>query len=318
MQVDQSSCLGQNEEVVNDMCRCGDSSAISACHNIPDHLLQVGYKFRSGDGRLGGGVGHLDVRLANRAARSLRPMVTAEVTPKICRLVVLIVLVATTLVGCQTAESTASLIGLAARVAGLGEGTPGSLTKTRLDRANPNFGAEMDRLRSYVGTEPVDVVIAGVPPSGDGAVRAFPDSDTSVDIDKRQTTYRQVVITKLDRDVLEIRPSATSSSRLEIPNFQVERITYTQVRVESKSTWWYWIPYGLLIALGLVAAGLILTRVASGSMPTGSGGPPIGCFTVLGIVCLAIAVVAFFSARSEVGTGVKYIYEYVNRVWLFL
>jgi hypothetical protein len=68
MQVDQSSCLGQNEEVVNDMCRCGDSSAISACHNIPDHLLQVGCKFRSGDGRLVGGLGHLDVQQAKRAA----------------------------------------------------------------------------------------------------------------------------------------------------------------------------------------------------------------------------------------------------------
>ena len=229
----------------------------------------------------------------------------------------LAVLAATTLMGCQTAESTASLIGLAARLAGSSEGTPGSSTKTRLVRADPNFGAEMDRLRSYVGTEPVNVVIAGEPPSGDGAIRAFPDPDTSAGIDLRQTTYRQVVITKLDRDVLEIRPSAASSSRLEIPNFQVEQIAYSQVRVESKSTWWYWIPYGLLIALGLMAAGLILTRVASGSMPTGGGGPPIGCFTVLGIFCLAIAVATFFYASSEVGTGVKFIQEYVNRVWLF-
>jgi hypothetical protein len=174
----------------------------------------------------------------------------------------------------------------------------------------------MDRLRSYVGTEPVNVVIAGEPPSGDGAIRAFPDPDTSAGIDLRQTTYRQVVITKLDRDVLEIRPSAASSSRLEIPNFQVEQIAYSQVRVESKSTWWYWIPFGLLISLSLLAGGLVLTRVASGTMPTG-GGPPIGCFTVLGIVCLAIAVATFFFARSEVGTGVKFIQEYVNRVWLF-
>jgi hypothetical protein len=244
-------------------------------------------------------------------------MVTAEVTPKICRIVVLIVLVATALVGCQTAESTAGLIGLAARVTGLGEGTHGSLTKTRLDRANPNFEAEMDRLRSYVGTEPVDVVITGVPPSGDGAIRAFPDPDSSVGIDRRQTTYRQVVITKLDREVLEIRPSATSSSRTEIPNFQVERIAYSQVRQEVKSTWWYWIPYGLLIALSLMVAGVILPRVISGSIRESSGMPPVGCWTMLGILGLLCAVVVFLYANSEVGTGQKIIEEFVNRVWVF-
>jgi hypothetical protein len=68
MQVDLPSCLGQNEEVLNDIYRCGDSSAINAFHQIPDHLLRLGCMFRSANGRLGGGLGHLDVRLASRAA----------------------------------------------------------------------------------------------------------------------------------------------------------------------------------------------------------------------------------------------------------
>ncbi len=230
---------------------------------------------------------------------------------------VLVVIAALTLAGCRTAGDTATLIGLAARAAGSSDGSQGSVRKLTLNRADPSFGSEMDRLRSYVGTDPVDVVIAGVPPVGGDSITAVTDSAGIENVNDHLTTYRQVIITKLDREVLEIRPNAASSSRLEIPNFQIERIRYTGTRLEARTSAWDWVPAILLVPLCLILAGTTLSSVLSGSYQGGNGGPPSGCMVLLGILGLVGAFLLIYFAANKVGTIEDSVVEFVTRVWNF-
>jgi len=213
------------------------------------------------------------------------------------------------------------LVGLAAAaMAGCVRGVLGRLPTpaTRLNRADPKFGQEMDRILSDVGPAPVDVVIAGEPPANADSITGITDTAMSGPVNERLTYYSQVIITRLDREELEIRPSVTSSSKVVIPNFQIQQIKCLKARPDAQSTLWYLIPYVPMIAFLLIGAIVILSSVLSGSYSGGSGAPPVGCMTLLGILSLVGGIAAFMALMTRLSVDQEIVVELVDKVWVFL
>jgi len=190
----------------------------------------------------------------------------------------------------------------------------GPLKRIKVDRSSPNFASDLRKITSAVESKPVDVVIAGVPPTGDGSVIGVSQADTSVDIDLRETTYRKVFITQLTPEILEIRSSDQQSGKLVIPNFQVKQIALQEVNEYVDRNTTSKVGYGLLIIFCLIIAGVLLLGDFSGS-----GMPPLGCTVTGGVIALLFAAVGvFFLESASDPENQQIIQEFVNRVWKFM
>lgn len=189
-----------------------------------------------------------------------------------------------------------------------------ALTVVKVNRSSPYFASDLRKITTIVDYKPVDVVIAGVPPAGDGSVTGVTQADTSVDIELRETTYQNVIITKLTPELIEIRPRDQYSSKLTIPNFQIKHIALQEVHRRTESDTSSKLGYGLLIILCLILAGVFLLGDWSGS-----GMPPRGCMVTGGVIALLGAALSIFLLESASDpTNQKTIEEFVNRVWSFM
>lgn len=120
--------------------------------------------------------------------------------------------------------------------------------KNRIERTSVSFEKDLTLLRDYLGSMPVDVVVAGYTPKVDSAIKL------NVSPDSTKAELQEVVITQLDPSYTSIRgKNSKPSETIRIPTQYITSVSAFGVRTttEPKTKWSYWFAISLaLMSLG--------------------------------------------------------------------